>query len=56
MSCLVEPVAVLGAESRFLDTVKLVEARVALLRWPGRDRGMPLAGFKDSIEPLTVLL
>lgn len=54
MSCLVEPEAVLGAESRFFPSVMLVVAKLALLRWPGSDIGMPLAGFKDSIEPLTV--
>ena len=56
ISYLVEPVAVFGADIKFFATVMFVLTKLALLLYPGRDIGLPVAGFNDSIEPLTVLL
>jgi hypothetical protein len=51
INCLVEPVAVFGAESKFfVPKVLVVEGKLELLCPPG----ITLAGFRETIEPLTV--
>ncbi len=51
INCLVEPVAVFGAESKFfVPKVLVVEGKLELLCPPG----IKLAGFRETIEPLTV--